>query len=122
MNEKLKKEIKEYESAGLDVVVTSKGKLSYVSGGIQQDDKHCDSCPFLRFEPDPDPYDWFHDGDQKAVCTKMQATIRGCLERPSEMVNISKPLWCPNLGRELSEKEQRSAKERLEFDRERFQK
>lgn len=120
MDEKLKKQIEEMEAIGLDVVVTNKGKLSYATGGINQDDNCCDSCPFLEFLPDPDPYDWFRDGDQKAVCNKMEATVRGCLERPSEMVNIRKPLWCPNLKKELTEQEKKLAKERLEFDKERF--
>lgn len=105
MDEKLKKEIEQYETAGIDAVVTKNGKLVHVTGGINQDSNYCDSCSSLTFAPDPDPYDWFRDGDQKAVCMQMNAIIEGSLERPSEMVNIIKPLWCPTLGRKLSEKE-----------------
>ena len=65
----------------------------------KQEDNYCDSCRFLIFEPDPDPYDWFRDGDKKAVCEKTNETIQGALERPSEMVQIRKPSWCPRSAR-----------------------
>lgn len=105
MDEKTKREIQQFEDAGIDVVSTRNGKLSYVTGGINQDESYCDSCSFLTFKPDPDPYDWFHDGDQKAVCERMEAKVMGGLERPSEMVDIPKPIWCPKLGRELTDLE-----------------
>lgn len=120
MDKKLEKEIREYEEAGISVVATKNGKLEYVTGGINKDNDTCDSCEFLEFRPDPDPYDWFRDGDQKAVCIKMKAAIACALERPSEMVNIVKPLWCPYLGRELSEDEKMQAEKRLEYRKEDF--
>ncbi len=120
MDSKMQKEIRKYEEAGIGVVVTEKGKLVYATGGINKDSNTCDSCEFLEFRPDPDPYDWFRDGDQKAVCLKMKAAIACCLERPSEMVNISKPLWCPYLGRELSEDEKKQAADKLEFRKKDF--
>lgn len=107
MDSKIKKEIREFEEAGIDVVATCNGKLEYVTGGINESCNVCDNCEFLRFKPDPDPCDWFRDGDQKAVCLKMEAKIVGALERPSEMVNIEKPIWCPYLGKELSEEEKK---------------
>ena len=71
------------------------------------------SCACLIFAPDPDPYDSFRCNDQKAVCTEMKATIESSLERPSEMINIHKPLWFPKLGRELTAKEKEIAARRL---------
>lgn len=105
MNEKMKAEIKELEDAGISVVATHNGKLSYVTGGGNQNENYCDSCSFLAFKPDPDPYDWFRDNDQKAVCERVAAKVMGGLERPSEMVDIPKPIWCPKLGRELTDLE-----------------
>ncbi len=120
MDSKTKKEIREYEEAGIDVVVTKNGKLEYVTGGINDSKEVCDNCEFLTFKPDPDPDDWFRDEDQKAVCLKMEAAISRYLETLSEMINISKPLWCPYLGRELSEDERKQAKEMLEYRKEEF--
>ena len=117
---KIQKEIREMEEAGLDVVATHNGKLTHVTGGINNSPELCDSCNCLIFAPDPDPDDWFRDNDQKAVCTKMKATIVGSLERPSEMVNIRKPLWCPKLGIELTAKEKRIASKRLKLDQKRY--
>lgn len=119
MNEtKFQKEIREFEEAGIDVVATYNGKLTHVTGGINNSPEVCDSCACLIFAPDPDPDDWFRDNDKKAVCTEMKATIVGSLERPSEMVNIHKPLWCPKLGRELTAKEKEMASRRLKIDQE----
>ncbi len=119
----MQKEIQKMEAAGLDVVaVDADGKLAHVTGGINQNTEFCDSCSFLAFRRDPDPYDWFHDNDQKAVCEKMKAMIAGALEKPSEMVNISTPLWCPRLLKcSLTEEEEKKAKERLSFDRSRYE-
>ncbi len=119
---KMQKEIKEMEAAGLDVVaVDEDGKLTYVTGGINQDTNFCDSCPYLAFRQDPDPYDWFRSDDQKAVCEIKKAVIEGSLEKPSEMVNIRKPLWCPYLKCSLTEEEEKKAKERLSFDKSRYE-
>ena len=107
MDKNLEKEIREFEKAGIDVVATKNGKLEHVTGGINQSPNVCDSCPNLIFAPDPDPYDFFRDGDQKALCLSMKAAIETGLERPSEMVNILKPIWCPCLGRELTSEEKK---------------
>lgn len=119
MNETTKKEIKKMEEAGLTVVATQNGQLSHVTGGINTDSNVCDSCSNLIFTPDPDPDDWFRDGDQKAECMLMHATIEDGLERPSEMINIAKPLWCPKLGRKLTDEEQKIANRFLAYDRKR---
>ncbi len=119
---KMQKEIKEMEAAGLDVVaVDEDGKLAYVTGGINQDENFCDSCPYLAFRRDPEPGDWLHDNDQKAVCETKKAVIAGALEKPSEMVNIRTPLWCPRLKCSLTEEEEKKAKERLSFDKSRYE-
>ena len=110
------KEIREYEERGLDVVeIGSDGKLEYATNKSSNTD-YCDSCEFLKFEPDPAPDDWFRDGDEKAICTKLDAQIAGALE-PRELTNIYKPIWCPKLGRKLTPKEQKEAEERLDFDK-----
>ena len=120
MNERTKEEIKKMEDAGIDVVMTEGGRLSHVTGGINTDSNVCDSCNCLFFADDPDPFDWFRSGDQKAVCSEMKAVIADSLERPSEMINLSKPLWCPKLERELTKKEKNIAETRLAFDKKRF--
>lgn len=117
---KIQKEIQEYEAAGLDVVATHNGKLTHVTGGVNQSSDVCDSCTCLSFEPDPDPHDWFRDGDRKAVCTEAKATIEGALERPSEMVNIRKPIWCPKSQNILTEEQKEDALKDLERAQNRY--
>lgn len=80
----------------------------------------CNQCNSFMLVPDPDPYDWFRDGDKKAVCLKLKAVIQGSLEYPSEWSNLSKPLWCPKLGRKLSEEEKKEAVESLKYAQGRF--
>lgn len=120
MDSKMQEEIKQMEEAGITVVATQNGKLIHNTGGINEDSKFCDSCKNLEFRPDPDEDDWFRDEDQKAVCLEMLAVIRGGLERPSEMVNIEKPLWCSKLGRELTQTEKKMMTIRLSIAKEDF--
>ena len=119
----MQKEIQKMEADGGRVVVLdTHGKIDYVTSGINQDTNFCDSCPALAFRQDPDPDDWFRSNDQKAVCETMKAVIEGSLEKPSEMVNIRKPLWCPYLKCSLTEEEEeKKAKERLSFDKSRYE-
>ena len=118
LSEKNLKEIKEFEKAGIDVVtVSSSGTLEYSTQGLGDKESFCDQCSAFRLMPDPDPTDWFRDGDQKAVCLEVNGVIAGALEKPSEWTNISKPLYCPKLGRELSEEEKKKAAESLEWAR-----
>ena len=113
LSEKNLREIKEYEEAGIDVVaIGSHGTLDYSTQGM--------GCSAFRLLPDPDPFDWFRDGDMKAVCLEVNGVIEGSLERPSEWTNIRKPLYCPKLGRELSEEEKKTAAERLKWAKERM--
>ncbi len=114
------REIKEYEEAGIKVVaIDSDGTLAYATQGIGGCE-YCDQCSAFRLLPDPDPSDWFRDGDMKAVCLEVNGVIAGSLERPSEWTNIRKPLYCPKLGRELSEEEKKEAAERLEWAKKRM--
>ncbi len=113
-------EITKLEETGTSVVaIDSKGKLSYSSQGISGCE-YCDQCSDFRLLPDPDPYDWFRDNDMKAVCLKVNGVIAGALERASEYTNIRKPLYCPKLGRELSDEEKIKATEQLKWARERM--
>lgn len=117
MDEKKKKEIREMENAGLDVIsIDSQGKMDYATRR-NESSEYCDSCQFLKFEADPDPHDWFRDDDQKAICTKMNAKIEGSLE-PRELTNILKPCWCPYLGRELTDLEKKIFKNLLSIAKE----
>lgn len=102
MNSKMEKEIREREEAGIDVVVINNDQLEYATGGINKSKEVCDSCKYLYFSPDPDPYDWFRDGDQRADCyySEPPCNIARSLELPSEMVNIHKPEWCPLKNKE----------------------
>lgn len=112
-------EIRQMEEMGIAVVVTdSQGRLIHATES-GDGEKYCDRCECLRFMPDPDPHDWFHDSDQKANCTEMRAMVAGALES-HERTHILKPLWCPRLGRELTEEESEIAKQRLEFGKERY--
>ncbi len=113
--------IKECEKAGIGVVaISSNGTLDYSTHGLGDTEQFCDQCESLRLEPDPDPFDWFRDGDKKAVCRALNCVIEGGLERPSEWTKISKPLYCPKLGRELTEKEKEEAAKQLERDQKRM--
>ena len=120
LSEKNLREIKEYEEAGIDVVaIGSHGTLGYSTKGMGGCE-YCDQCSAFRLLPDSDPLDWFRDGDMKAVCLEVNGVIEGPLERPSEWTNIRKPLYCPKLGRELSEEEKKTAAERLKWAKERM--
>lgn len=79
----------------------------------------CNDCCFLRLLPDPDPYDWFADNEKKAVCLEMKAVIEGSLG-PFETNKIQKPLYCPKLGRELSEEEKKKSAEWLKWAKDRW--
>lgn len=102
------------KDAGMDVVkMNNKGQMQYATNmnlGLD----YCDSCRCLIFAPDPDPDDWFRDDDQKAICTAVNATIASSLEY-NELTNIRKPLFCPKLGRELTDDEKKKAEEQLKF-------
>ena len=102
-------EIKEYEEAGIDVVaIDHDGALAYSSQGMGGCE-YCDHCSSFRLLPDPNPFDWFRDDDMKAVCLEVNGVIASSLEGPGEYTNIRKPLYCPKLGRKLSEKEKNIA-------------
>ena len=84
-------------------------------------DFNCNQCDSFMLAPDPDPYAWFRATAKKAVCLKLKAVIQGSLEYPSEWSNLSKPLWCPKLGRKLSEEEKKEAIESLTYAQKRFE-
>lgn len=107
---------KEYEDMGMDVVVMNdRGQMKYATN-MNMGSEYCDSCRDLIFAPDPDPDDWFRSGDQKAICTAVKATIANSLEY-NELTNIRKPLFCPKLGRELTDNEKKKAEEQLKSAR-----
>lgn len=87
---------------------------------LQEIIEYCDKCESFRLLPDPNPDDWFRDGDMKAVCLEVNGVIEGSLETPREWINIHKPLYCPKLGRELNEEEKKIAAKRLEFAKKRM--
>lgn len=110
MNEK---EIKEFEEQGFSVVsINSSGKLEYATKKENSDD-FCDSCEHLKFAPDPDPDDWFRDTDQKAICMAKKVVMYRSLKY-NELTQIPKPLYCPKLGRELTDDEKFIATIQLE--------
>lgn len=102
----LENDIRKMETAGIQVTATDKeGKITYRTD-LNKKENVCDSCEFLRLKQDPDPDDWFDDDDMMAFCNKANRTIASAL-RPGETINISKPLWCPYLGRELTDEEKK---------------
>lgn len=120
LNEDRLREINKFEEAGIDVVViNSSGSLDYSTHGTSSSE-FCDHCSAFKLLPDPDPYDWFRSGDMKAICLEVNGLIAGALERPSEWTNITKPLFCPKLGRELSEEEKLEASKYLKWAKERM--
>lgn len=120
LSEKNLRKIKECEEAGIDVVaIGSKGTLEHSTQGMGSCE-YCDQCSAFRLLPDPNPFDWFRDGDMKAVCLEVNGVIAGSLERPGECTNIRKPLYCPKLGRELSEEEKKIAAESLKWAKKRM--
>lgn len=114
LTKKTIEEVKEFEKAGIDVVVIgSAGTLDYSTQRKDSND-YCDNCCSFRLYPDPDPFDSFRCDDMKAVCLEVKGVLRRYLETPSEWTNLPKPLFCPKLGRTLSKEEQEQAKEQLE--------
>ena len=105
LSEQKIRKIKEYEQASIDIVAIDNGEF-------------CDQCSAFRLLPDPDPFDWFRDGDMKAVCLEVNGVIEGSLEVPSEWTNICKPLYCPKLEGELTEEEKEKATRQLKWAKE----
>ena len=121
MNEKDVQNIQKFEEIGMDVIAIHKdGTLAYATQGKGDTEHYCDQCEACKLFPDPDPDDWFRDGDMKAVCLKLNAVIRGSLETPGECIHIRKPLYCPKLGRSLSKEEKEKAKKALKIAKERM--
>ena len=112
---------------------TSKNKLNELYREIKESVKNvareevkvatiseiCDKCRYLKLLHDPDQYDWFGDNNMKAVCLSMKAVIEGSLEA-GKTTNIHKPLYCPNLDRELTKEEKEEAKKLLKWRQERW--
>lgn len=112
-------EVRKMEEMGIGVVVTDgQGRLLHATES-GDGEEYCDRCECLRFMPDPDSADSFGADEQKANCTEMRAMVAGALGF-HEMTHILKPLWCPRLGRELTEEEKEEAKQRLEFGKKRY--
>ena len=82
--------------------------------------EYCDQCSAFKLLPDPDSYDWLGSYNMKAVCLEVNGVIAGSLTRPSECINICKPLFCPNLGRELSKEEKIHADNFLQWAKNRM--
>jgi len=55
---------------------------------------YCNDCAEMRREPDPDPYDWFCDDDEKFVCGKT-GNLLSVANRPYEKQVVPKD--CPIL-------------------------
>lgn len=108
------------EDGGFVAVIGGNGELQYATNSVKSEG-YCDCCECLRFLPDPDPFDWFRDGDMKAVCTAINGVIAGHLETPKEYVNIEKPLFCPKLGRKLSKEEKEKADKMLKIAKSRME-
>lgn len=60
---------------------------------------NCMDCPDHELLPDPDPYDWFCDDDEKVVCTKTGRNVT-CACRPyNTRKECEIPHWCPRIRR-----------------------
>ena len=118
LSENEKREIKMYEDAGLHVIATKNGKEVYNSE--KNDDKEvCNGCQFLRLVEDPDPYDWFRDSDQKAICELLKAVLYGSLE-PRDIAKIHRPVICPYLSDSLDDEQKERAKTMLKYAKKRY--
>jgi len=121
LSEQELREVKELEKSGANVVISNGGKLEYSTLKVE-DSEYCINCSSFLLAPDPDPYDWFRDEDMKAICSEVNGVIEGGLERPSEWSTVHKPLYCPKLGRELTEEEKEKAAKDLEEAKKRMEK
>ena len=54
----------------------------------------CAQCPHSEILPDPDPWDWFCDDDEKIFCKRLNRTIAAAL-RPYESDKVDIPSDCP---------------------------
>ena len=115
LSENYLQEIIEYEENGVDIIALVRNGTLHPNTQGTHECKYCDQCSAFRLVPDPNPYDWFRNGDMKAVCLEVNGVISGSLEKPSEWTNIRKPLYCPKLGRKLNEDEKKVADRLLEL-------
>lgn len=112
-----KKNIRKIKASFNSIAVGSSKTLVYAPQ-VKNGCDYCDLCPAFRLLPDPNPYDRFRDDDMKAVCLEVNGVIEDNLETPGEWTNIRKPLYCPNLGRKLSEEEKKKAQKALKCAKE----
>lgn len=98
--------------ASIRDVAREEGEVAAVS-------EFCDGCCFLRLLHDPNPYDWFEDNEMMAVCCAKKAVIEGAMG-PFETNKIQKPLYCPKIGRKLTNEEEEKAKTWLKWGQERW--
>lgn len=61
------------------------------------DIENCMDCPNHNVLPDPDPYDWFCDDDEKVVCEKINKTITVSCRPYNKRKECKIPNWCPLL-------------------------
>ena len=90
-----------------------------VEGIHTEKEDRCNGCQFLRFIDDPDPTDYFRDTDEMALCELFKAVI-ACSLNPWEVSRVSKPIFCPKISIELTEKEKGLAKRFLKSAKERY--
>lgn len=113
MNEK---EIKEFGEQGFSVLsIDSAGKLDYVTNPESSND-YCDSCEHLRLMPDTNYAVLFREDDKKAICMEKQVVMYRFISR-NKLIYTEKPLYCPKLGRELTDDEELIAMKQLEAAR-----
>ena len=85
----------------------------------RDDEEFCKGCQFFKLIDDPDPTDWFRDGDQMAICELLKAVIASSLN-PWETERIYKPVFCPYLKKEQDEEEKKYAENVLIFAKKRY--
>lgn len=85
----------------------------------RDDEEFCKGCQFFKLLDDPDPIDWFRDGDQIAICELLKAVIASSLT-PGESGRIHKPVFCPYLKKEQDEEEKQYAENVLTFAKKRY--
>ena len=75
---------------------------------------YCNSCVHLKFIPDST--DIFKNNEKKVICMAKKVVMYRSLKY-NELTQIPKPLYCPKLGREITDEEDLIAMKQLEAAR-----
>ena len=111
-SEKDLREVEKKEDASINLVDASKENCSDQD---QDMSKYCNNCKAFKLVSEYTPYSSIKNESKKAICLEIDGVIKSSLKNIDEWTNIPKPLYCPKLGRELTEKEQKKADRMMDW-------